>query len=134
MLLQTQEKEGNGHSAIDSKIMENDIYQLAKGGNPIQRNKDLEELMLGLVMGSAGGGIKINSLSQAFKLADKFKGLSNIPAYLRFPWAKSKGFRKTGITKGKATQNDPLFEAMKRYDSKGQEIPKSRTLEYLINK
>ena len=69
-----------------------------------------EDFLLSLVMGSVGGGIKIKSLSDAFKLADKFKGLVNIPPYLRSPWAKSKGFRKVGATEGKATSNDPYLK------------------------
>ena len=91
------------------------------------------DFLMSLAMGSVGGGIKINSLSEAFKLAYKFKGLANIPAYLRSPWAKSKGFRKTGITEGKATKNDPLFKALERFDEKGQKIPKSRTIDFLLD-
>ena len=94
-----------------------------------------EDFLLSLVMGSVGGGIKpIKSLSEAFKLADKFKGLANIPAYLRAPFAKSKGFRKVGVTEGKATPNDPLFKALKKFDSKGEKIPPSRTIDFLLDK
>ena len=93
-----------------------------------------EDFILSLVMGSIGGGIKINSLSDAFKLADKFKGLTNIPAYSRTPFAKSKGFRKGGTSEGKATPNDPLFEALKKFDSKGEKIPPSRTIDFLLDK
>ena len=92
-----------------------------------------EDFLLSLVMGSVGGGIKINSLSDAFKLADKFKGLGNIPAYLRSP-SKPKGFRKTGVTQGKATPNDPMFEALKKFDSKGEKIPLKRTIDFLLEK
>ena len=89
-----------------------------------------EDFILSLVMGSVGGGIKINSLSDAFKLADKFKGLVNIPSYLRS--AKPKGFRKVGTSEGKATPNDPLFEALKKFDSKGERIPPKRTIDFLL--
>ena len=89
-----------------------------------------EDFILSLIMGSVGGGIKINSLSDAFKLADKFKGLANIPSYLRS--AKSKGFRKTGVATGKATKNDPLFKALERFDKTGERIPPKRTIDFLL--
>ena len=94
-----------------------------------------EDLLLSLVMGSVGGGGKgIKSISELFDLAKKFP--RGIPAYLRQApkEVKPKGFRKVGITEGKATPNDPLFEALKKFDSKGEKIPPSRTIDFLLDK
>ena len=101
--------------------------------NEIRSNKELNTLAMDLAMGMIGGSGKIKSLAQAFKLAKKFGGLDNIPAYLRAPFAKTKGFRKVGMTKGRATPNDPMFEALKKFDSKGEKIPPQRMIDFLID-
>ena len=68
---------------------------------------------------------------------DAIQRILSSPAYLRrgmkLPAPESKGFRKTGITKGTATPNDPLFEAMKKFDTQGNIIPRQRMLEFLEN-
>lgn len=94
-----------------------------------------EDFLLSLVMGSVGGGGKgIKSISELFNLAKKYP--KGIPAYLRQApkEVKPKGFRKVGMTEGKATPNDPLFEALKKFDSKGEKIPPSRTIDFLLDK
>lgn len=97
-----------------------------------------EDFLLSLVMGSVGGGGKgIKKMSELFKrfdLAKKYQ--EGIPAYLRQApkEVKPKGFRKVGMTEGKATPNDPLFEALKKFDSKGEKIPPSRTIDFLLDK
>ena len=134
MLLQKQGVEGNAHESIDSKIMENDAYQLINSKTPFTPSEEMNALAHSLAIGMVGGGGKIKNLAHAFKLAKKFGGLSNIPAYLRAPFAKTKGFRKVGMTEGRATPNDPLFKALERFDSKGEKIPPKRMLDFLIDK
>jgi hypothetical protein len=43
-------------------------------------------------------------------------------------------FRKTGVATGKATPNDPMFEALKKIDSQGEKIPLKRTIDFLLDK
>ena len=90
-----------------------------------------EDFLLSLVMGSVGGsGKSIKRMSDLFKRFDLAKKHpEGIPAYV-----KPKGFRKVGITEGKATPNDPLFEALKKFDSKGEKIPLNRTIDFLLDK
>mgnify|MGYP003120776044 CR=1 FL=1 len=133
--------ESTAHEAIDMKMAENDLYQLAKekqlSGSTYMPGeiRQPKEVKGGLgALEAIMPPISIKSLADAFKLAKRFKGLDNIPAYLRSPWAKEKGFRKVGITTGRATPNDPMFEALKKFDSKGEKIPPSRMIDFLLKK
>lgn len=97
-----------------------------------------EDFLLSLVMGSVGGsGKSIKRMTDLFKRFDLAKKHpEGIPAYLRQvpKEVKPKGFRKVGMTEGKATPNDPLFEALKKFDSKGEKIPLNRTIDFLLDK
>ena len=42
--------------------------------------------------------------------------------------------RKNVITTGKATKNDPMWEALKYFDKSGNKIPPSRQLDFLLKK
>lgn len=81
-----------------------------------------------LSMTPVGALKSTKSLAELFKLAAKYP--RGVPAYLRKP-ITSKGFRKTGITTGKATPNDPIFNSMNRFDRYGEKIPRERLIDFL---
>ena len=47
---------------------------------------------------------------------------------------KKAPIRKVGVTTGKATKNDPMWEALKYFDKSGNKIPPSRQLDFLLKK
>ena len=87
-----------------------------------------------LSMTPIGGALKIKSLADMFRLAEKYP--KGIPAYLRQPPkpVKPKGFRKVGITRGSAIKDDILAKAMERFDRYGNKIPPSRQIEFKLDK
>ena len=183
----------NAHSAIDTKIMENDLYDLVtqsqdKSVGAIKPTPNEVKSGLGLLelIGGAGAAYGAGKVARPLlsKLLKKIKGspwknvphaqkatgssalqkklwdatrgirespsftrtgsyvenlnkYGNVPGFPRIPNLPKPpvtGMRKTGISTGKATPNDPMWDALKYLDKSGNKIPPSRQLDFLLKK
>jgi hypothetical protein len=183
----------NAHSAIDAKIMENDLYDLViqnqdKSTGAIRPTPNEVKSGLGLLeliggVGAAYGAGKVarpllSKLLKAIKRSpwknvpqttkttgssvlqkklwdatgkiretpsftrtgsyvENLNKYGNVPGFPRMPnipKPPATGMRKVGITGGKATKNDPMWDAFKLYDRYGEKIPPQRNLDFLLKK
>jgi len=65
---------------------------------------------------------------------NKYGSVPGFPRIPNIPKPSATGMRKVGITSGKATKNDPMWDAFKLYDRYGEKIPPQRTLDFLLKK
>ncbi len=183
----------NAHSAIDTKIMENDLYDLViqgqnKEAGAIKPTPLVVKEGLGLLelIGGAGAAYGTGRVARPLlsKLLKKIKGspwknvphinkatgssatakklweategiyssptftrtgsyvenlgkYGNIPGFPRVPNLPKPpvtGMREVGVATGKATKNDPMWDAFKLYDRYGGKIPPQRNLDFLLKK
>ena len=175
----------NAHSAIDTKIMENDLRNLMtqsqnKNSGTIMANNEVKSGLglLELIGGAGaayGAGRAINPLFKTMGIGNTKNALSKLLSLFQNPkqvhktiWRGAHGeiapsreaflggyrdpsraqklltegagamkkapIRKVGVTTGKATKNDPMWEALKYFDKSGNKIPPSRQLDFLLKK
>ena len=183
----------NAHSAIDTRIMENDLYNLIAQNqdkdvgtikptpNEVKKGLGLLELIGGagaaygvgkvvrpllskflkMIKGSPWKNVphaqKATRISEVMKklrdetgkirespsftrkgsYVENLNKYGNVPGFPRIPNLPKPPvteMRKTGISTGKATKNDPMWDTFKLYDRYGDKIPPQRQLDFLLKK